>query len=150
MVGGYQCIVGANSYSFKVNIQWVPFVVISLHIVLVNQQVIVIVQLLLIMYLILKNTRLFKIILHGNIFGFLILRFGQWCDHSSFPLLLPLNYSVYILRGLQLSTKKGVASACDPLVTLSIAGQKQKSKVCFVFHICCHMLMSAPYDTPYS
>jgi hypothetical protein len=37
---------------------------------------------------------------------------------------------VYILRGLQLSTKKGVASACDPIVTVSIAGQKQKSKVC--------------------
>lgn len=48
--------------------------------------------------------------------------------HDKDELIVNID-SVYILRGLQLSTKKGIASACDPLVTITIAGQKQKSKV---------------------
>jgi len=37
----------------------------------------------------------------------------------------PMEYCVrvYVLRGMQLRTRKGKASACDPFVTLSVAGQ---------------------------
>jgi hypothetical protein len=44
----------------------------------------------------------------------------------------PMEYCVrvYILRGLQLSVKKGKANGCDPFVTVSMAGgEAQKSEV---------------------